>query len=611
MAQELNDALVVRIEASVRKFERQMEQARKAAVSGAQGAENAWRRGGKQIAANANHAASGLQRLANISGRGRFVLQNTANQIGDIAVQMQGGTSASRALSQQLPQLLGGFGALGGALGLLGPLLGTVAALGFPVATALLAASDEGRKLSDVVSDMDKALGDLEATANIGMMTMDELTERYGENAAAVREVYLELVKVNQQRALNSVQEAMIAAGDELGELEQGLRDFADARREFLRAQDTNTDGFAELLPSEIAALEQEMNEAMQRLQDEFGLTTAQVYRIIDALDALKNAKGPEEAAEAVRQISLAFSQAVEEGARLEGAFANIAQSAAHAFASVSRAMTVARNAADEAARMNSGTPIYRQGLSGTELLPPALMENDNGGGGGGARRGGSVRLPDGLHEAQRLYENTRTEAEKYAAEVERINELHRLFPEIVTDEVRDRALDALKEGVEEVSDATKTLESGFEDLFLSITEGADAAKSALAGLLSDMAKLLAQSAYTGLFGDKGLGGTILGGLGIPGYATGTNSAPGGLALVGERGTELVNLPRGSQVFSAEKTKQMLSGGGIVNNWHIDARGAQAGVGEEIRRALEGYGPTIDRRAVAAVSNARKRGLAV
>lgn len=35
----------------------------------------------------------------------------------------------------------------------------------------------------------------------------------------------------------------------------------------------------------------------------------------------------------------------------------------------------------------------------------------------------------------------------------------------------------------------------------------------------------------------------------IPGFANGTRSAPGGLAFVGERGPELVNLPRGSQVI--------------------------------------------------------------
>ena len=33
------------------------------------------------------------------------------------------------------------------------------------------------------------------------------------------------------------------------------------------------------------------------------------------------------------------------------------------------------------------------------------------------------------------------------------------------------------------------------------------------------------------------------------GYAQGTSFAPGGLALVGEMGPELVNLPRGSQVI--------------------------------------------------------------
>ena len=35
----------------------------------------------------------------------------------------------------------------------------------------------------------------------------------------------------------------------------------------------------------------------------------------------------------------------------------------------------------------------------------------------------------------------------------------------------------------------------------------------------------------------------------IPGFANGTRSAPGGLAIVGERGPEVVNLPRGSQVI--------------------------------------------------------------
>ena len=48
-------------------------------------------------------------------------------------------------------------------------------------------------------------------------------------------------------------------------------------------------------------------------------------------------------------------------------------------------------------------------------------------------------------------------------------------------------------------------------------------------------------------------------------FAVGTRNAPGGLALVGERGPEMINLPRGSQVIPAAQTSNMLGGvgGGI------------------------------------------------
>ena len=48
-------------------------------------------------------------------------------------------------------------------------------------------------------------------------------------------------------------------------------------------------------------------------------------------------------------------------------------------------------------------------------------------------------------------------------------------------------------------------------------------------------------------------------------FATGTRYAPGGMALVGERGPEMINLPRGSQVIPAAQTSQMMGGiGGQV-----------------------------------------------
>ena len=46
----------------------------------------------------------------------------------------------------------------------------------------------------------------------------------------------------------------------------------------------------------------------------------------------------------------------------------------------------------------------------------------------------------------------------------------------------------------------------------------------------------------------------------IPMLAKGTNYAPGGLAIVGERGPELVNLPRGSRVYSNAESRRMAGG---------------------------------------------------
>jgi hypothetical protein len=68
----------------------------------------------------------------------------------------------------------------------------------------------------------------------------------------------------------------------------------------------------------------------------------------------------------------------------------------------------------------------------------------------------------------------------------------------------------------------------------------------------------------------------------IPGFASGTPSAPGGLALVGERGPELVNLPKGAAVTPTFQTLNALSqmsaprSGGVtvIQPFHFHAEGA-------------------------------------
>lgn len=66
----------------------------------------------------------------------------------------------------------------------------------------------------------------------------------------------------------------------------------------------------------------------------------------------------------------------------------------------------------------------------------------------------------------------------------------------------------------------------------------------------------------------------------FPAFAEGTSAAPGGMAWVGEKGPELVNLPRGAQVIPNHALKGGGGGRSLIVN--IDARGAQMGVAEQI-----------------------------
>ncbi|MEQ3671046.1 hypothetical protein [Pseudophaeobacter sp.] len=119
-----------------------------------------------------------------------------------------------------------------------------------------------------------------------------------------------------------------------------------------------------------------------------------------------------------------------------------------------------------------------------------------------------------------------------------------------------------IKEEIDGLSEGLQSVKSSAKSAFAGLVTGAKSAKEALADMLSSVATALANSAFNSLFGNafEGLSGIL-------GFANGTLSAPGGLALVGERGPELVNLPRGSQVNTAQATRSML--GAAQNRLHV------------------------------------------
>lgn len=73
-------------------------------------------------------------------------------------------------------------------------------------------------------------------------------------------------------------------------------------------------------------------------------------------------------------------------------------------------------------------------------------------------------------------------------------------------------------------------------------------------------------------------------------FATGTTFAPGGMALVGERGPELVNIPRGAQVIPAAQTASMIGGRNSVEVFGVLR-------GQDIYFSNKKYGQTYNRQA--------------
>ena len=106
-----------------------------------------------------------------------------------------------------------------------------------------------------------------------------------------------------------------------------------------------------------------------------------------------------------------------------------------------------------------------------------------------------------------------------------------------------------------------------------------------------------------------------LGGIGL--YANGTNNAPGGLSIVGERGPELLNIPQGSGVMSNHKLMNALNnngGGAQPVNIRVDVSGARGNseiedmVSKGVRQGIQHYDRSqAGRTAVKAVQSYQER----
>lgn len=160
-------------------------------------------------------------------------------------------------------------------------------------------------------------------------------------------------------------------------------------------------------------------------------------------------------------------------------------------------------------------------------------------------------------------------------------------------------SVEEAEEKLERIREAGERGVDAFTDIFMALVGGAGDAKQALASLFIEMAKVQAQKAFLGMSGQGGIFGRLFGGVGnlltVGANANGTRSWSGGLTMLGERGRELVDLPRGSRVYSNIDTERMMGAQGrapaaniqvqAVPNPYFDLRVGQIATSADARMA--------------------------
>jgi hypothetical protein len=220
-------------------------------------------------------------------------------------------------------------------------------------------------------------------------------------------------------------------------------------------------------------------------------------------------------------------------------------------------------------------------------------------------------------------------DAAQYARErarlmTEALNEGREITPEL---EAQIDALSAAyvtagesaQEAAQRIDEVRANAERGADavtDIFMAMAQGGDAARQAVARLLMELARVQASRAFQSLAGGSGGGGSLFGFLG---GLLGRKRAAGGPVSAGVPYLVNENTPN-SEVFVPSQSGAVLNvpqaqaamrgqgGGGVVNNFHIDARGAVEGTDAKIANALQAFIPQVSRIAVVAVGDARSRG---
>jgi hypothetical protein len=149
--------------------------------------------------------------------RNRGIMQQAGYQVGDFAVQVQGGQSALVAFSQQGSQLLGIFGPMGA-------VMGAVLSVGTILAGTLLniggtteKTKEKVKTFNDKLNDTEAAISRMDSAATLaGAGGLEELKKQFGEVTQEVSDLALALYDIEKRAALKEISEILNVVSDSI-----------------------------------------------------------------------------------------------------------------------------------------------------------------------------------------------------------------------------------------------------------------------------------------------------------------------------------------------------------------------------------------------------------
>lgn len=281
------------------------------AAAAQSGVANSFRRSQSAAAQFAQTSRKGMRRF-------ELIAQQAGYQVGDLAVQIQGGTNAAIAFGQQGSQLLGFFGP-GGAL------VGAGLAISTAFVAPLLAAAMAAKDVKKVFNELKEATDNLASALQISDKGIVALRDQYGYMLSDAKELLAIETKLAEARAGTAIDKAVSLATEQVGggafigmqsgdvTIDNTLKEQLDSQLEALAnelaAPLTSSERAAEI-EAEMEALSdrlagiKDIGDSLQDLAERYEITKEEASNLAEAMIAVQNAKGFEDQSHALTNLA-------------------------------------------------------------------------------------------------------------------------------------------------------------------------------------------------------------------------------------------------------------------------------------------------------------------